>query len=91
MSAGPSLSPEETVRLGKEIYQRVVLPKLKPDTDDKGRIVAIDVRSEAWAIGQSASLAADKLRAERPSDVYLVRVGYAAYHRMGGYVSQTRK
>lgn len=88
MPTASSLPPEETARLGKQIYERVVLPKMQPS--DKGRVVAIDVKTEAWALDEGAIAAAQKLRAERPdAEVWLVRVGFDAYHRMGGHARRT--
>ena len=84
MPTVPSLTPEETARLGKEIYNRLVLPNML--ATDKGRVVAIDVKTEGWAIDEGAIPAAQKLRVEHPdAEIWLVRVGYAAYHRLGGH------
>jgi hypothetical protein len=83
MPAAPSLTPEETARLGKEIYERLVLPTVK--SSDKGKVVAIDVKSRAWILDESGIPAAHKLRVEHPdAEVWLVRIGYAAYHHLGG-------
>ncbi len=84
MPAARSLTLEETARLGKEIYERLVLPKMQPS--DKGKVVAIDVKSEAWVLDETGISAAQKLTIEHPdAEVWLERVGYATYHRMGGH------
>lgn len=72
---------ERTARLGNEIYHRVVAGQLS--SADKGRVVAIDVNSESWTIGKNGILAASELRGVKPeADVWLVRVGSKAYHRL---------
>jgi hypothetical protein len=84
MPAAPSLTPEETARRGKEIYVRLVSPKMSPS--DKGKVVAIDVKSEAWVLDETGISAAKRLTDQHPNaEVWLVRVGYAAYHRLGGH------
>lgn len=83
VSATPSLTAEETARLGREIYERLVLPSV--GSRDKGRVVAIDVRSEAWVIDESAIPAAQKLKTDHPdAEIWFVRVEYTAYHHLGG-------
>ena len=80
--ATPTRRPaEETARLGKEIYQRDILPLV--DADHHGEVIAIDVDSGEWAI--AASAAARGLRAVRPdADVWLMRVGYQTLRHFGG-------
>jgi hypothetical protein len=72
---------ERTARLGTEIYQRIVARNLK--AEDHGKVVAIDVDTELWAIGENAILAADALqRVSAAADVWIVRVGSDFYHRI---------
>ena len=75
---------EEIARLGDEIYERRIRPKVA--ADNPGRIVAIDVDSESWAIADSELAAAGRLRQQRPdaSNVWLLRVGYRAVASIGG-------
>ena len=75
---------EEIARLGDEIYERRIRPKV--EAENLGRIVAIDVDSESWAIADSELAAAGRLRQQRPdaSNVWLLRVGYRAIAGIGG-------
>src|SRR5262249_61030524 len=82
-------TPEETGRLGDEIYRRVVLPQLK--AEDKGKAVAIDVKSEAWAMSETGGAAARELRVGHPdAEVWIVRVGSRVYHHFGGRARPSR-
>ena len=44
-----SLSPSDVVRRGDEIYNRLL--RTKPEPDQNGKIVAIDVDSEDYEVG----------------------------------------
>ncbi len=86
--ATPARRPrEETARLGKEIYQRDIRPLV--EADHHGKVIAIDVDSGDYAVADTASAAAKRLRAERPdAGVWLMRVGYPTLRRFGGYYSR---
>lgn len=81
-------SAEETARLGGEIYEREVRPRVEDAHD--GAFVAIDVESGRWALGDSELSAADRLRSEQPDviDVWLVRIGYRVVASIGGGAPQ---
>ena len=49
---------EEAVRLGKEIYQRDILPQVQ--TDHFGEYVAIDVDSGNWAVASNENSALER-------------------------------
>ena len=78
------LSSEETVRLGKEIYERDIRHQV--EADHVGEIVAIDVDSGSWAMGDDLMSARERLRSKRPEAVNVLfeRVGYLAVSSMGG-------
>ena len=78
------LSSEETVRLGREIYERDIRHQV--EADHVGKIVAIDAESGSWAMGDDELAARTLLRTKRPEavDVLFERVGYLAAHSMGG-------
>lgn len=79
----PTRPKEETVRLGKEIYERDIRPRV--EFDHRGEVVAIDVDSGDYAIGDTASTAAKRLRAQRPdAGIWLMRVGYRTLRHFGG-------
>ena len=83
-AALPRRPREETARLGDEIYERDIRPQV--EADHRGEVVAIDVESGNWAVGDNVIAATDQLRAQRPEaiDVWLLRVGYRALHHFGG-------
>ena len=75
--------PEETGRLGMEIYERKIRERVDPD--QKGKIVAIDVESEDWTISANEIDATDRLKflrgdAHDPENVFVLRVGCLAVH-----------
>ena len=80
----PQRPPEETARIGDEIYERDIRPQV--ETDHHGRIVSIDVNSGSWAIGDDILQAVDRLRAQCPEaiDVWSLRVGHRGVHKFGG-------
>ena len=75
---------EEIARLGDEIYERDVRQAV--EAEHHGQVVAIDVESATWAIGDTVIVARDRLRTKRPDaiDVWLLRVGHRALHHFGG-------
>ena len=74
---------EETGRIGDEIYERDIRPKV--EGTHHGKIVAIDVDSGDYAIAESVIAAADLLRERHPeARVWLMRVGHRALYHFGG-------
>ena len=74
---------EEAASLGREIYERDILPQV--EAGHRGDYVAIDVETGDWAIADSESGVVDRLRAQRPGavDVLVERVGYRAIRSFG--------
>ena len=79
----PRRPREEAVRLGREIYERDILPQV--EADHFGEYVAIDVETGDWAIADTTRVAVERLRARRPRavDVLCERVGYRALRSFG--------
>ena len=76
-------SREETARLGKEIYERDIRHLV--EADHHGQVVAIDVGSGSYAIGENAIAAAQDLRDQSPdARIWLMRVGHQALYHFGG-------
>lgn len=75
---------EESVRLGKEIYERDI--RLRVEDAHHGEIISIDVESGDWAIGDSVIAATDRLWVKRPDalDIYSLRIGYGVLRHFGG-------
>ena len=85
----PTRTTDETVRLGREIYEREIRHEVEPD--QVGKTCAIDVDSGCWALGDDkvvtdVRVAVNRLREQRPEavNVYCERVGYKALRRFGG-------
>ena len=74
---------DETARLGKEMYERDILPQV--EADHHGEYVAIDVDSGSWAVASGEIVAVDRLREMRPDAVNVLceRVGYRALRSFG--------
>ena len=75
---------EETARLGKGIYVRDILPKV--EADHFGEVVAIDVDTGHWAIGDNVIAATDSLREKHPDAINVLceRVGHQTLYHFGG-------
>ena len=80
----PRRPSEETARLGDETYERDIRSLV--EADHHGEVVAIDVNSGSWAVGDDVIAATDRLQTKRPDaiDVWLLRVGHRALHHFGG-------
>ncbi|MDQ3659261.1 MAG: hypothetical protein M3338_06255 [Actinomycetota bacterium] len=78
----PSYSAEETARCGDEIYEREI--RARVEAGNHGKVVAIDIETGAYAIDENALAAAKRLRAQRQNaEIWFVRVGHRALHRIG--------
>ena len=76
-------SREETARLWKEIYERDIRHLV--EADHHGEVVAIDVGSGSYALGNNAIVASEGLRGQHPdAQVWLMRVGHRAPYHFGG-------
>ena len=84
MPNGPTLSSEETARRGDDIYERDI--RRQVEADHHGEVVAIDVESGEWAIGENVIAATDRLRSQQPDaiDVWVLRVGHRTLHHIRG-------
>ncbi len=86
---GSRWTPEELARLGAEILERQVGPRLTPG--DKDKFVAIDVDSDDFEIDEDDFTAVSGLRARRPAgDLWLGRVGQPAAYRGGIRINTPR-
>ncbi len=81
--ASPRRSPEETARLGKELYERDI--RRQVEADHHGEIVAIDVDSGGWVVADNEIVALDRLREVHPGAINVLceRVGYRALRSFG--------
>ena len=75
---------EETAWLGKEIYKRDIRHLV--EAGHHGKVVAIDVDSGDYAIGDMVVTAVKRLRDKRPEAINILseRVGYPTLRSFGG-------
>ena len=83
-STPPDRPKEETARLGNEIYERHIRHQV--EADYHGEVVAIDVETGSWAIGDTVVAATDRHWTRHPAahDIWSLRVVYRALHHFGG-------
>ena len=78
----PLYSKEEFARRGDEIYESTIRPQV--EADNYGKIVAIDIETGTFAIGDDTLTASQKLLAKCPNaQTWVVRIGHRAVHRFG--------
>ncbi|HWM92697.1 MAG TPA: hypothetical protein VN493_18170 [Thermoanaerobaculia bacterium] len=80
MGTVPRYSPDEIARLGDEIYEGEILPRLGPS--DEGMFALIDVETGDYEVGRDA--ASDRLIARHPeAQIWTRQVGsrYARHFR----------
>lgn len=76
----------ETVRRGKEIYEKSIREEVE-DVHD-GRFLVVDVTTGGYEVADDELTAFDRAREKNPEGVfYLLRVGREAAHRIGGRLS----
>jgi frataxin-like iron-binding protein CyaY len=86
----PQYSKEEFARLGDEIYQRDIYPQLQ--SDNAGKIVAIDIATGAWEIDDDEISACSRLEKRYPNaQIWIVKVGSRYVRRFGASRSQKAK
>ena len=84
----PRYSKEEFARLGDEIYEHQIRPRIQES--DRGKIVAIDIETGAWEIDSSEINASQRLEDKYPNaQIWFVKVGYRYVRRFGA--SRIRK
>ena len=75
------LTKEEIVQRGQEIYEREIQSLV--EADNKGRVVAIDIRTGEFEVAVDAITSARQLRLRQPEAIIFVqRVGYSSLHRI---------
>ena len=77
----PRYSKEEYARRGGEIYQQI---RPQVEAGNKGKIVAIDIETAEYAVGEDI-LSASQPLLDRNEDaqIWVVRVGHRAVHHIG--------
>jgi hypothetical protein len=84
----PKYSKEEHARRGEELYEKTVRAKVEAGND--GRIVAIDIETGEYEVGDDVLSATRSLKARVPdAEIWCVRIGHKAVHRFGQRVART--
>lgn len=72
------IKPDRFVERGKQIYQKF---KDSLERQYKGKIVAIEIDSEEYFLGETEHEAINKARQKFPEKVfYIVKIGYPVVH-----------
>ena len=81
---GPTRPAAEIARLGREIYERDIRNQV--EAAHHGEVVAIDVDTGTWAVGNNVIAATGRLQEKSPEAVNVLseRVGYPALRHFGG-------
>lgn len=78
----PRYSKEEFARRGNEIYEAQVRPQVK--ADHYGKIVAIDIETKAFELGENIVTAVERLYKRFPdAQPWVVKIGHRAIYRFG--------
>jgi hypothetical protein len=82
MERHPRYSKEEHSQLGKRIYEETLRARLEPES--AGKIVAIDVDTQEYEVGETVISASRRLLDRLPNaQIWCIRIGHAAVHRFG--------
>lgn len=78
----PRYSMEEFVERGQFRYEQDIRPLI--ETDNKGKIVAIDIETGEYEVAENTLTASDRLYARIPdAQIWCVRIGHRGVHRIG--------
>ena len=78
----PRYSKEEFAQRGQAIYEKRVRPQV--EEGNSGRIVAIDIETGKFEMGDDTLAASGQLLARCPgAQPWVVRIGHRAVHRFG--------
>jgi allantoicase len=85
----PRYSKEEFARRGNEIYESQVRSQVEEGND--GKIVAIDIETEAFEVADTPMVAVDRLYEREPdAQPWVIRIGHRSVFRFGSRSSRGR-
>jgi hypothetical protein len=85
----PRFSVEEIGRLGQELYERQIRPRVETE-QNIGRQIVIDIETGDYEIDDDGLAASQRLLAKHPdAALYGARIGYNAVYTLGGVLSRT--
>ena len=83
VARSPRYTKEEFARRGEELYNRDIRPLV--EADGRGKFVAIDIETGEYELAEDTLTASQRLFQRVPdAQVWYVRVGHRAVHRIGG-------
>ena len=75
-------SKEEFARRGDELYESQIRKQV--EAGNKGKIVAIDIETGAFAVAENSISASEKLQERLPNaQAWFIRIGHSAVHKIG--------
>jgi hypothetical protein len=76
----PRYSMDEHARRGTELYEQTIRPLV--ESGNRGKIVAIDIQTGSYELGDTTRSASEKLLARLPdAEIWYERIGHpAVYH-----------
>lgn len=78
----PRYSKEEFAKRGNEIYQAQI--KERVEKENYGRVVAIDIETAVFELGEQPMTAVNKLYQKYPdAQPWVIRIGHDAVYRFG--------
>jgi hypothetical protein len=78
----PRYSKEEFAQRGNEIYESQVRSQV--EVGNHGKIVAIDIETGAFEVGEDIATASDRLLAKIPdAQTWFIRIGHRAVYHFG--------
>jgi hypothetical protein len=78
----PRYDKEEFARRGNEMYERQVRSQV--EKGNEGKIVAVDIDTGAFEVGQDTLTACERLLASHPdAQIWCVRIGHPAVYKFG--------
>lgn len=76
-------SKQELATRGNDIYKHYIRQQV--EANNQGKIVAIDIETEAFAIGNNIIEATESLYNQYPdAQPWVIRIGHTAVYRFGG-------
>jgi hypothetical protein len=79
---------DEIARRGHDLYESSIRPRVETE-DNIGKLIAIDIESGDYEIGDDLLQIADQLRVRRPkAEVWTERIGYDAAIAIGGTLTR---
>jgi hypothetical protein len=78
----PRYSKEEFARRGDEIYETQIRSQI--EAGNHGKIVAIDIETGAYEVGEDIVTASDRLLAKLPdAQTWFIRIGHRSVYHFG--------